>query len=63
MSWIAVSERPMPNNLYGSHLVANAKGQVAPCIRGVIHNNVGTKWDWDFGEPVTHWMPLPEPPK
>lgn len=60
--WIAVTDRPMPNDLGGSHLVANARGQVAPCIRGVIANNVGTAYDWNYGEPVTHWMPMPSPP-
>ncbi len=38
-------------------------GLVAPHIQGVIHNNPGTAWDWQYGEAITHWMPLPEPPK
>ena len=43
-------------------LVGNDRGQVAPMIRGIIHNNVGTSWDWNYGESVTCWMPLPPPP-
>lgn len=47
-----------------SYLVADAeRGFVAPHIRGVIHNNPGTNWDWQYGEAVTHWMPLPPAPK
>lgn len=68
-AWIPVSERPLPGRnpderggREGSYLVANAKGQVAPHIRGVIHNNVGSPWDWEYGEAITHWMPLPEAP-
>lgn len=46
----------------GTFLVANAKGQVAPKIRRIIHNNVGTAYDWNYGEAITHWMPLPSAP-
>ena len=45
-----------------AYLVANAKGQVAPLIRGIIHNTVGSPWDWNYGEAITHWMPRPTPP-
>jgi Protein of unknown function (DUF551) len=48
----------------GSYLVASAvQGLVAPCVQGVIHNNPGTKWDWKYGEAITHWMPLPPAPE
>jgi hypothetical protein len=47
----------------GSYLVADAvRGMVAPRIRGVIHNNPGTAHDWQYGEAITHWMPLPPAP-
>ena len=39
------------------------RGNVAPYIRGVIHNNIGTAHDWQYGEAITHWMPLPQPPE
>jgi hypothetical protein len=42
----------------GTYLVKNDKGQVAPHIRGVIHNNAGSSWDWNYGESVTGWMHL-----
>lgn len=60
MNWQPIETRPQ--NLTDTYLVVNTKGQVAPWIKGVIHNNTGTKWDWDYGEAITHWMPLPEPP-
>jgi len=44
-----------------SYLIADCvRGFVAPVIRGVIHNNPGTRWDWEYGEQATHWMPLPD---
>jgi hypothetical protein len=58
--WINAEERLRPKK--GSYLVANRKGQVAPWIDGVIHNQAGSAWDWEYGEAVTHWMPLPSPP-
>ena len=46
-----------------SYLIADCvRGFVAPDIRGVIHNNPGTSWDWEYGEQATHWMPLPDAP-
>jgi hypothetical protein len=59
-TWISVETQQRPDE--GTYLVANAKGQVAPWIRGVIHNNVGSAWDWEYGEAITHWMPLPQHP-
>lgn len=53
----------MPND-DGSWIVADAKrGYVAPYIRGVIHNNPGSMWDWQYGEAITHYMPLPPAPE
>lgn len=58
--WRPIKTRP--NSIEESYLVANASGQVAPVIRGVICNNVGTANDWGYGEHITHWMPLPAAP-
>lgn len=58
--WKLIGERP--NLMPRVYLVANSKGQVAPHIDGVIHNTVGSDWDWEYGESITHWMPLPKPP-
>ena len=52
-----------PKEMPRVYLVANAKGQVAPHIGGVIHNSTGSAWDWSYDEAVTNWQPLPEPPK
>lgn len=53
-----------PKDPMAMYLIANAgTGHVAPCIRGIIHCNPGTSWDWNYGESATHWMPLPPPPK
>jgi hypothetical protein len=60
--WIPVTERPLPRGEFETFLVTNDKGHVAPWIRGVIHNNVGTAWDWEYGARVTHWMPMPAAP-
>lgn len=62
MSWRTLETRPLPTAL-DTYLVANAKGQVAPCIRGIIYNSPGTANDWNYGEEVIAWMPLPDPPK
>ncbi len=60
MNWQPIETRP--EGAGQTYLVANSKGQVAPWIRGVIHNNPGTAHDWQYGEAATHWMPLPEAP-
>lgn len=60
MKWQPITTMPSDG---GTYLVADAiRGFVAPHIGGIIHNNAGTEWDWQYGESITHWMPLPEPP-
>ena len=59
-AWQPVETFPM--DIDGTVLVANKRGQVAPWIRGVIHSNVPNH-DWEHGEAITHWMPLPAPPR
>lgn len=57
--WLPIDTAPKDGS---THLVVNDKGQVAPRIRDIIHNNVGTAHDWCSGAHATHWMPLPSPP-
>lgn len=60
MSWIPFSriDLDLPSVTI---LVANEdSGQTAPMVRGVIQNNVGTSWDWTWGQPITHYMLMPE---
>lgn len=59
--WIAVSERPLPKD-GGTYLVCAQSGQVAPHIRGIIHNNTGDAMHWQYGEAIAYWQPLPAPP-
>jgi hypothetical protein len=58
--WRSIDTRP--KDLDSTYLVTNGR-QVAPWIRGVIHNNTGTPWDWDYGSNIIGWMPLPSPLK
>ncbi len=59
--WIPVEVQHYPSD-GSTFLVASASGQVAPHVRGIIHNNVGSPWDWNYGEAITHWAPMPDPP-
>lgn len=58
--WQPIETRPTGH--YETYLVTNGAGQVAPWSRGVIHNNPGTQWDWNYGDEITQWMPLPPAP-
>ena len=58
--WQDIESRPIESR---SYLVCNALGHVAPWIDGVIHNAPGSdSGDWEWGEAITHWQPLPAPP-
>ena len=72
--WISVEERlPEPNEeclvsaRVGDRVVIDL-GEIVQCWDGRT-NKYGFTWmitnDWDEGEgcEITHWMPLPEPPK
>lgn len=61
MKWQPIETAPTGE--FETYLIANSGGQVAPIVRGVVQNNVGTKWDWDGAYKATHWMPLPDAPK
>lgn len=65
MEWISVEDR-LPEQMVNSFLVALSNGMVTE----LNYNGFDKKWfhlyeDIDFQtvNPVTHWMPLPEPPK
>lgn len=53
MEWISVKDKPVPedNTRYIVYAHYHEKSQVE-CTKG-----------WACGTNVTHWMPLPEPPK
>jgi len=64
--WVSVNDRlpekrkavlayaPRYNNIWAVVLIDNGWNIWAP---------VGTKYDPDWDGPITHWMPLPEPPE
>ena len=73
--WIPVTDR-LPeagtrSNGWGDVTVIATNGKfVRPLIyeRAIVGGKVVWRWKWPWdriydGNPVTHWMPLPEPPK
>ena len=57
--WIPVTERlPEPKFAREWFLVCLASG----CIETLAFERDRNCW-WETGSPVTHWMPLPAPPK
>lgn len=73
--WIPVTDR-LPeagtrSNGWGGVTVIATNGKfVRPLIyeRAIVRGKVVWRWKWPWdriydGNPVTHWMPLPEPPK
>lgn len=68
MEWISVNDR-LPE-MKGLYLVAANQykdttiAEYSALGKSWIGlQNVGTYDDWDYDCEVTHWMPLPEPPK
>lgn len=72
--WIPVSERLPEDDLPKDSkrksikvLVTYKTSNGVPVVRTQVRekepwfNSKG--WDWTKAEPITHWMPLPEPPK
>ena len=72
--WIPVSERLPEDDLPKDSkrksikvLVTYKTSNGVPVVRTQVRekepwfNSMG--WDWTKSEPITHWMPLPEPPK
>ena len=74
--WIIVEER-LPEDMYGKHrkkitvLVCTESGRVSTASRQRVFcfDQTKKKWleldafEWNNRKRVTHWMPLPEPPK
>ena len=74
MEWISVKERlpELPGSAWCSRIVicCDENGYVLPLYweRGIIRGKPVERWKyvWDRiynGRDITHWMPLPEPPK
>ena len=62
--WISVDDR-IPENS-GNYLVVHRNkynGNTSIAIEAYIKCRVGEWWSNDYVYDVTHWMPLPEPPK
>lgn len=74
--WISVNER-LPEDMYGKFrkriivLVCTESGKVSTASRQRAFHFDKTKlewqeldtFEWNYRKRVTHWMPLPEPPK
>ena len=62
--WISVDDR-IPENS-GKYLVVyrnKYNGSTSIAIKAYIKCRVGEWWSNDYVYDVTHWMPLPKPPK
>ena len=57
--WISVEER-LPE-MYKNVLVIRTDGKIRLDAIGSL--SVWYEEVWHTGNPITHWMPLPEPPK
>ena len=72
--WIPVTERLPEDDLPKDSKAKQIKVLVAYMRNGnwVVRSNMRKKgkwyyepdrWSWSVSDPITHWMPLPEPPK
>ena len=62
--WISCAERlPEKNGYYLIAYQYNFNGRRTTIIDFYAKTAAGEWWGNDFGRIVTHWMPLPEPPK
>lgn len=62
--WISVKERlPPPGTKI--YLIASHSSDGEQIVKSSVWawNEIGEKGDWINWDVVTHWMPLPEPPK
>lgn len=62
--WISVNDRlPEKNGRYLCRYEQEVYEEVCRCTGfGMFDSDIGEKGGWLVGK-VTHWMPLPEPPK
>lgn len=65
MEWISVKER-MPR--YNKDVITFAPNMAMPIVVDWYNGYYGeddNEWHegWNTGRSITHWMPLPEPPK
>lgn len=63
--WVSVKDR-MPR--YNQHVLTFSPNMAMPIIVGEYYGYWGEDDDewyegWSYNREVTHWMPLPEPPK
>ena len=74
MKWIPVTERLPEDDLVEDSEVKLIKvlafyktSMGVPVVRTQIRQKVRRynrdRWSWAKTDPITHWMPLPEPPK
>lgn len=71
--WIPCSERlpELRDTRWRRTVIVCARGHVRPMIyeRDSVRGKAVERWKWMWGgiydepEAITHWMPLPEPPK
>lgn len=62
--WVPVTER-LPEDS-GYYLVVHQNkynGSISIAFEMYIKCKIGEWWENDYAYDVTHWMPLPEPPK
>ena len=57
--WISVEDRLPEKD--GKYIVCTARGSVY-CTRFKAYGKIGN-FQTDINTHITHWMPLPEPPK
>ena len=62
--WVPVTEKlPEDGGLYLVVHRNKHNGSVSTAIETYIKSKIGEWWLNDYVYDVTHWMPLPEPPK
>jgi hypothetical protein len=60
--WVSVEDRKPSES--GKYIVCSQKGSVYQTKYYLYPENKGGHWGQkDKGKNITHWMPLPEPPK
>jgi len=60
VKWISIEERPPEK---GERVLVCIQTRFGPEIDIKRHLSNGRFVHLNYDEPITHWMPLPEPPK